>query len=199
MDNTINSPFQKIKYLSHFIARAFLIAVFCMMILISLIVFIYLGDLLFNVQTGHTNNPLFSTYVIVSESMVPTIEINDAIVVKREKDESYHIGDIITFNSSIKNYEGQAITHRIVDKETYTDQSSIYTTKGDNNSRVDPSPVKTESIYGKVLFKIPNAGTIQNYFSKPSNFFLALIIPAMLVILYDIVRIMIAMKKRKET
>ena len=198
MDNTIDSSFQKIKYLSHFIARAFLIAVFSMMILITLVVFIYLGDLLLNVQTGHTNNPLFSAYVIVSESMVPTIEINDAIVVKREKDEKYHIGDIITFNSSIQNYEGQAVTHRIVDKEIDTDTSSVYTTKGDNNSRVDPSPVKTESIYGKVLFKIPNAGSIQNFFSKPSNFFISLIIPAMLVILYDIIRIFIAMKKRKE-
>ena len=125
MDNTINSSFQKIKYLSHFIARAFLIAVFCMMILISLIVFIYLGDLLFNVQTGHTNNPLFSTYVIVSESMVPTIEINDAIVVKREKDENVpdEIREESIKEEYVKQYAKYVIKKKIDEEEK--DESNL--------------------------------------------------------------------------
>ncbi len=198
MDKVSMNSIEKFKYLSHFITRAFLIAVLCMMILISSILLIYLGDLFINAQMGNNKNPLFSAYVIVSESMVPTIQINDAIVVKRENDSSYHIGDIITFDSNFKNYEGQAITHRIVNKEKYDIESSIYTTKGDNNDSIDPSPVRTESIHGKVLFKIPQFGKIQSFFSKPSNFFIALIIPVMLIILYEVGRIIIKMNQRKD-
>ena len=196
MEQVFENSFQKILYFFHFIARAFLIAILCMMLLIVLIFFLYLGDILI---TGGSATPLFSTYIVVSESMVPTIDVNDAIVVKRENDRNYNIGDIITFNSSIENYEGEAVTHRIVNKESATSDSSIYTTKGDNNSRIDPATVRTESIYGKVLFKIPNLGTIQSFFAKPSNFFISLIIPAMIVILYDIGRILFIMNRRRES
>ena len=187
---------QKVRYLTHFVARAFLISVLCLMIIFFCLITVYLGDLMINSSNGNKKNPLFSAYVIVSPSMVPTIMINDAIVVRRVDNDKYKIGDIISFASSDMNYKGLIVTHRIVDKESLGPEASLYTTKGDNNEVVDPTSVSTSSIYGRVMFKIPKVGYIQSFFSKPINFFICLLIPAMIFIFYDIGRIFFVMHRK---
>ena len=186
-----------VSYITRFVTRAFLISILCFMILFSVVITCYLGDLLINSKSGKPKNPLFSTYVIVSPSMVPTIKINDAIVIKRVDNDGYKIGDIITFTSSDINYKNLMVTHRIVNKENISYKNSVYTTKGDNNLRVDPSSVQTNAIHGRVLFKIPKVGYIKDFFSKPINYFLCLLIPAIIFILYDVLRIFIMMYKKK--
>lgn len=185
--------FNKFNYMSHFVLRAFLISLLCLLVGLGLLVFIYVGDMAIN-----GNSPLFSTYVIVTPSMVPTIKIDDAIVVKRVDNDNYKVGDIITFVSKDANYDGLAVTHRIVDKQTIDDKTSIYTTKGDNNKVIDPVSVKTDAIYGKVLFKIPKVGKIQEFFSHPANYLYCLLIPAIIFVLYDATRIFIVISKKKK-
>ena len=185
------------KYLLYFITRAFLISVLVMIVLISTVVVCYLADLSLNVKSGNAKNPLFGAYVIVSPSMVPTINIKDTIIIKRIDQDRYNIGDIITFSSNDVNYKGEAVTHRIVNKESLENSNSIYTTKGDNNPVVDRAFVTTDSIYGRVLFKIPKLGYVQEFFAKPINFFLGILIPATVVLIYDFLRIFKVMKRRK--
>ena len=191
--NKKETTFTKIAYMSHFVLRAFLIALLCLLLGFGLILFVYLGDLLIKGE-----NPLFSTYVIVSPSMVPTIRINDGIIVKRVDNDKYSVGDIITFSSKDSHYEGLAVTHRIVDKQTIDNKTSVYTTKGDNNKVIDPVSVKTDSIYGKVLFKVPNVGKVQDFFSHPANYLYCLLIPAVIFVLYDVTKIFVLMKKKKK-
>lgn len=185
--------FNKVTYMSHFVLRAFLIALLCLVLGFGVIVFVYLGDMLVNEQS-----PLFSTYVIVTPSMVPTIKIDDAIVVKRVDNDKYKVGDIITFASKDTNYEGLAVTHRIVEKHKLDDKTSVYTTKGDNNQVIDPVSVKTDAIYGKVLFKVPKVGKIQEFFSHPANYLYCLLIPAVIFISYDVTKIFIMITKKKK-
>ena len=185
--------FTRFTYMSHFVLRAFLIALLCLLVGFGVVVCVYFGDLVIKEK-----NPLFSTYVIVTPSMVPTIKIDDAIVVKRVDNDKYNVGDIITFVSSDSNYEGLAVTHRIVGKQKLNDKTSVYTTKGDNNHLIDPASVKTEDIYGKVLFKVPQVGKIQEYFSHPANYLMCLLIPAVLFIMYDMTKIFVLMKKKKK-
>ena len=185
--------FNKFRYMSRFVLRAFLIALLCLLIGFGGILCIYFGDMLIK-----GDSPLFSTYVIVTPSMVPTIKIDDAIVVKRVDNDNYKVGDIITYASNDVNYEGLAITHRIVDKQTIDEKTSIYTTKGDNNKVIDPVSVKTDAIYGKVLFKVPKVGRIQEFFSHPANYLYCLLIPAVIFITYDVTKIFVTMKKKKK-
>lgn len=195
MTNTIKiSKFQNIYYLSYFIARAFLIAVLCFLCFLTFVFMCYFVSISIN-----SKNPLFGAYVIVSPSMVPTIKINDAIIIKRVDHDKYNIGDIITFSSSDNQYKGLTVTHRVVDKVVEDEgKVSKYTTKGDNNYIADAVPVKTDDIYGKVLFKIPKVGYIQNFFSKPTNFFLCLLIPGILFAFYEISRIFVMLFQQKE-
>ena len=185
-----------ISYLTRFVTRAFLIAILCFTIIFGAFILVYLGDLIINAKDTN-KNPLFSTYVIVSPSMVPTIKINDAIVIKRIDNDGYNIGDIITFTSNDINYKDLMVTHRIVDKEKISYKNSEYTTKGDNNLRIDPNLVQTDAIQGRVLFKIPKVGYVKDFFSKPINYFLCLLIPTIIFIVYEIGRIVVVICKKK--
>ena len=92
----------KSKYITNFVARAFFIAVLAFLILIGILLAVYFADLLVNRQTGRTDKPLFGAYVIVTPSMVPTIKVNDAIVIKRiDNDKNIHL-DILNLFCSIK-------------------------------------------------------------------------------------------------
>lgn len=195
--NKFHSKMKQTRYLLYFVTRSFLISVFCFMALIGMFFLFYFGDLLISASKGVYKNPLFGAYIIVSPSMVPTIKIDDAIVIKRVDNDKYKVGDIITFSSTDANYMGKAVTHRIVDKRDYIAGESLYRTKGDNNIVSDANLVKTEAIYGKVLFKIPSIGKLEKLVASPVNFLLSLLIPATLLLVYDMTRIFVMMSKRK--
>ena len=167
------------------------------MLIPGFLFFIYMGDLLLFSNNNQMKNPLFGAYVIVSPSMVPTISVNDGIVIKRVDNDQYDVGDIITFVSNDANYKGLLVTHRIVHKKSISKNESIYTTKGDNNSLEDSAYVMTDAICGKVLFRIPKIGYVKDFFSKPIHYFLCLLIPAFIFVFYDIHRIISLFKKKR--
>lgn len=191
-----NNFFSKIKYLTYFVTRAFLLSIFCSLLLIIVLVGIYFGDFFLNVKSGNYKNPLFNGFIIVSQSMVPTINIDDAILIKREDNDSYKVGDIISFSSSDDNYKGLTVTHRIVSKNKNDFNNSSYITKGDNNPIQDRNSVMTSDIYGKVMFIIPKFGQLQKFLSKPSNFIICILVPVLIVLVYDGFRIALAIKNR---
>lgn len=179
----------KIGNLSKNVIRTFFIAVSLVIIFFVLVGVIYLGDILYNAKTGKNTVPLFGAYVVVTKSMIPTIKVNDAVVVKRVDEDNINIGDVITFSSKNSYYTGKAITHRIVRKKKMEDGSYLYETKGDNNALADESLVDVESIYGKVVLKIPKVGYIQKFILSPFGFVMSIVIPVVLVIVYEVLRI----------
>ena len=96
----------------------------------------------------------YKNFVIVSESMEPTIMVGDAIFVKKVPEKEIKINDIISF------HDGECInTHRIVG--VYEENGiKMYRTKGDNNRGEDKEKVSYSQIEGKNLFKINNFGNL---------------------------------------
>ena len=193
------SAFYKFRYITYFVVRSLFIAILCLVIGVFFLFSLYFGDLFINVKSGNYKSPLFSGYVIVSPSMVPTIKINDAIFVKREGDDKYSIGDIISFFSTEYDSNGMVITHRIIDKKNQMNNKSKYVTKGDNNSIADRENVYTDNIYGKVLFILPKLGYIQHFLAKPINFILCIVVPALLIIIIDFARVGIIFGRHNES
>jgi len=187
---------KNIVYLSRFMTKAFLLAVFGILSIICLIFIIYFGDVLININRGVYKYPLFGAYVIVSPSMVPTINVGDGIVIKRSSNDELKIGDIITFSSKDIRYSGLTVTHRIVKKQKTKTGDFVYRTKGDHNNMEDPSSVSFDNIYGKVIFKIPKIGYVQQFLSKPVNFILVFVGIISVVLVYDGIRIAIMMGKK---
>lgn len=89
---------------------------------------------------------------IVSESMKPTFEINDVVVVQKCTPSQLKIGDIITFEQ-----DERIISHRIIDIIKDKDDTK-FETKGDNNKIPDSEKIDAKQVYGKVLFKIQKIG-----------------------------------------
>ena len=96
----------------------------------------------------------FRLYRIATGSMVPYLNINDYILVKKSND--YKEGDVITYTSG-ETY----VTHRIV---SITDENIV--TKGDANNTMD-EPITKDNIIGKVVLKFGFLGFIIYLFSKP--------------------------------
>ena len=195
--NVINNKYKELKFISRLLLRSFLISICVLLSSILLFASIYFGDIIINSYKGSYVSPLFGFYIIVSPSMVPTIQINDGIIIKRLDHDNYDIGDIITFSSNDSNYEGLTVTHRVVKKKNVKMNNSMYTTKGDNNPVIDPSLVDTDSIYGKVLVKIPKIGYVRTFFSKPINYFFSLLIPIIIMIVYEFYRIRQMIKEKE--
>lgn len=192
------SVFGKVKYIFHFITQAFLYAIFVFFLIFGVFLAIYFGDLLYNISHGDHKMPLFDAYVIVSPSMVPTIKIDDAIVVRREEGKNLEVGDIITFSSSDPSYPGLTVTHRIVGKELSSSGKYLFRTKGDNNSIMDPSIVDENNVYGKVILKIPKLGTVRRFLTTSYGFIFGIVIPALSIVIFDILKLFTIKRKKVE-
>lgn len=170
------------KFFFRFITKALFIALFTIIIGVSLVALIVIGDTVYNVKKGNNVVPLIGGYIIITPSMVPTIKVKDAVLVKRVSDNELTIGDIITFKSTDDRYRGLIITHRIVGTQTITSGNLVYRTKGDNNRIEDSAVVDLKNVYGKVVLKFPKLGYLKDFINKPVGFIMLIIIPIMGII-----------------
>ncbi len=189
--------FDKVSYFANFICKSFLYAVLSLMVIVSLMFGIYFIDLMTNVKTGNYKFPIFGSYIILTKSMIPTINVNDAVLVKRSDLEEFNIGDIITFSSIDTAIEGMTITHRIVGTARDSSGGLAFRTKGDNNSIDDNAYVPYNNIYGKVILKMPKLGYIQSFISKPVGLIIGIFIPIFIVLFVDGLKILISYQKVK--
>jgi signal peptidase len=98
-------------------------------------------------------------YVVVSDSMVPTINKGDVVIAlpKGMQQEQPKVGQIAVFSSPLDN--SQIFVHRIVKMEMM-DGKRFFITKGDNNPDNDSFPIPESKAIGTVQYIIPYAGTI---------------------------------------
>ncbi|MCW4049380.1 MAG: signal peptidase I [Candidatus Bathyarchaeota archaeon] len=112
-------------------------------------------------QTLGTENPMM---VVISQSMVPTLGVGDFIFIQSITDfDTINAGppsegDILVFLRP--GVDDEYIVHRAI-ASVNTSNGWVYTTKGDNNSFQDGSPVPESRVIGKVINRLPIVG----YFS----------------------------------
>jgi len=91
---------------------------------------------------------------VVSNSMVPTFERGDLILLSEDHYGSLEEGDIIAYNASW--HPDGPITHRIVSKS-----ETEYITKGDSNNVSDPA-ITDDQVIGEIIAWIPKLGYLFN-------------------------------------
>ena len=132
-------------------------------IILTVLIILFIINLILSFEE---NTHIFGIYMfnIVSESMKPTLEVDDVVVVQKCKPSQLQIGDIITFRQ-----DNRIISHRILD---ITKEKGItkFKTKGDNNEIPDSDLVEQEQIYGKVQFSIYKIGKIISYIQNARGF-----------------------------
>ncbi len=134
--------------------------------------------------------PPYGLYTIISPSMTPNINVYDVVIVKKVDTSTLKIGDIITFYSTNEYFGNTPITHRIVEIIEKEDGSIVYRVKGDYNDAPDKELVLSSNILGRVRFRIPQLGRVQFYLASKGGWIIAILIPALAVIAYDIYKIL---------
>ena len=185
-----------IKWLFNYMSSILMYAFIVIFILIGILLVVYFVDSKRSMQK--LEKPLYGAYVIVSGSMEPIIKIKDAVLIKRVDPDSIQRGDVVTYLSNDESYYGIMITHRVVNIQEENGEK-IYYTKGDHNETVDRSPIKGDQIYGKVVMRIPKIGYIKYFLVSSYGWILAIVIPSLGIIIYDILKILRNVKDdRKE-
>lgn len=140
-------------------------------------------------RKGEKFEPFVSLYTIVSGSMEPNINIYDVVVSKRVKNPNeIKVGDVITFVSTSSISKGFTVTHRVIEI-VKTDMGVAYRTQGDNNLSPDTAPAEFDNVIGKVILRIPKLGKVQEFLSKKGGWLIAVIVPALFIIVSDILKI----------
>ena len=114
----------------------------------------------------------YSSAIIISGSMAPTINVNDLVIYK-EKDE-YQVSDVVIF----ANFGGESLTtHRIVGEA-----EDGFITRGDANNTDDMYHIKNDEIYGAVWFVIPRVGVISEIMTKPVGILAVVLLGFLLIV-----------------
>ena len=112
----------------------------------------------------------YKSFIIKTNSMEPTIDINDVIITKKVQEEEIKVQDIINF---IK--DNEVITHRITKIEN-EENIKKYTTKGANNNIKNSFKIMNDNIEGKHILTILNLGVIVKVLENQIIFLIILLI-----------------------
>lgn len=174
----------------HIIFKILSWALFIILLLVALfLLYYYIANKIY-VSKGTGYEPKFSIYTIATGSMVPNINQFDAVINMRVDDpNNLKVGDVITFRSTSPLSKDLTITHRIKAITTDEEGKACYVTKGDANNIEDASCAKFENIIGKVIIRIPRLGYIQKFLASGVGWLLCILIPAIVIISKDIMKI----------
>lgn len=186
-----------IFFFFHLITKIFLYVLFLLLVIFFLLFIFYFVDLLYNIKSGEDKPPLFDAYIIVSPSMVPNINVQDAIIIGRTDPNDLKQGDIISYLATDSYYNGKVITHRIIGIEDVNGEL-LFRTKGDNNNVADGVLVNEDNVYGKVLFRIPFLGYVRQFLSTYFGWILCIALPILYLIMTEVVRVRKMLSNRKK-
>lgn len=137
----------------------------------------------------------FKSFVVLTPSMEPDIEVNDMIIVKKTKQENIEVGDAITFEVYVEEFGKEVPVTHYVAKIDRSGEEVIYhtqgaqTEEGEYDEWTDEDDQEIEIIYediaGVYAFKIPNLGFLTRMFQDP---FMLAFITVDLVIIYFLVK-----------
>lgn len=133
--------------------------------------------------------PLFGLYTIISPSMTGTLNVYDVAFTMRVDTDKLKEGDIITFYSTNSFFGGTPITHRIIEVVNVPNSGKMFRVKGDANPKADEEKVIPSNVVGKVMFKIPQLGRVQFFLASKGGWIIAIMIPTLVIISYDIYKI----------
>jgi len=131
----------------------------------------------------------YKSLIVQSGSMEPTIMTGDVIIIAKAP--TYLKNEVITFIDN----EDQLTTHRIAEVTTVGSQAQ-YGTKGDANRDQDNDNVARSQVLGKVILTVPKLGYFLTFVRSPVGLVIFVGLPALLIIIDEIIKIIGAIKQK---
>lgn len=98
----------------------------------------------------------YQTMLVTSGSMAPTIEVGDAVVIRRVRPEEVKPGDVITYRAA---RSPGMVTHRVLQVRDIQGRAWMQT-QGDAVGQPDPNLTPVEAAHGKVVLVLPRMGYV---------------------------------------
>ncbi len=159
-------------------------AVFTLLMIIIVLIVVYIVRIKFLAKDNRLGEIKLNFYTILTTSMVPTIDAGDIVVTYKNSDNVYNVGDIITF---VRDGASTTITHRVIEVSELNGQR-YYRTQGDHNASADTSLVPASNVVGRVTFRIPKLGYLQQFLVTKVGWITVIVIPCMGIVIYDILK-----------
>ena len=186
-----------VRKVLHFLSTVLLYSLLIIVLIIAVFFGAYVIDQMIGMKNHEDRSPLFGVYVIISPSMVPNINVYDAVVTMRVPTEKIEMYVVITFLSKDIDTHGTPITHRVVGIVETEDGKIGYRTKGDNNNAEDNALIMEDEVIGKVLFRIPMIGYVRTFITSRIGWLLIVVLPCVGIIIYDIGKLIGLVKNSK--
>lgn len=166
-------------------------------VLAAVVIALALVVLLRTVFTPAGEVPSLGSYSFMrtlTGSMEPAIPVHSFIVTEEVDPSSLQAGDIITFRATESSMEGALNTHRIT--SVYEENGQLmFHTKGDANAVEDAAPVAAVNVVGRVVFVSVALGTVVSLFSNPLVFFPFIILPLVVLMVFEIAKLVKSTKE----
>lgn len=122
----------------------------------------------------------------------------DIVIIKDVEDpRRLQAGDIIAFMSADADSYGETITHMIREVKKTSDGKISYITYGTNTGTDDRTPVEPEYILGVYTGKLPGVGSFFAFVKSTTGYIICILIPFLLLILYNGVNVVRLFRKYK--
>lgn len=136
-----------------------------------------------------TSNSMSKSELTENEEI--TFSAGDVIVIEVIDDPNeLNAGDVITFTSENPESYGKTVTHKIRKAKYSADGKLLgFVTYGVNTGANDMTMVKPENVIGRYVFKITGAGKLFGFLKTERGFYLSVMIPSVLLIIFFSVRV----------
>ena len=125
-------------------------------------------------------------YIVLSDSMSASdINAGDLVVIKQVEPTTLQPGDIISYQSQNKENYGATVTHMIRAKTTDRNGNPGFITYGTTTGVDDESVVTYPFILGQHQYTLPKVGTFFQFLKTPQGYIVCILIPFLLLIIYQ--------------
>lgn len=161
-------------------------------VLVWMVVLFAVGMMIFTIISVNTfdrnDRAVFGhkMYIVLSDSMSATdFAAGDLVVVKEVDPSTLREGDIIAFMSQGSDSYGQMMTHKIRTRTTTENGEPGFITYGTTTGVDDEGIVTYPYVQGKYVFAIPKLGSFFTFMKTPIGYLVCILLPFMLLILYQ--------------
>ena len=201
IESTHNSVIKKIL-------NIFIKAVACLLVAFTIFMMIFT---IVSVNTvGRNDRDIFGMrfYIVKTDSMSPSennkdmdvhFSAGDIVIIKNVKDpKALEAGDIIAFMSMNKVSYGETVTHMIREVKTTADGRVLgYVTYGTNTGTNDEALVEPEYVIGQYSGKLQGVGNFFAFVKSTPGYIICVLVPFLLLILYNGVNVIRLFRKYK--
>lgn len=128
----------------------------------------------------------FKFYIALSDSMSATdFDAGDLVLVKEVDPTTLQEGDIIAYQSQNSENYGATVTHKIRAKTMDANGNPGFITYGTTTGVDDETVVTYPFILGKYQMALPKVGTFFQFLKTPQGYIVCILIPFLLLIIYQ--------------